>query len=240
MLVAGLVVLALVILVGTVYYLCFSPSSQLFGRFPFRAATTSKVLALTFDDGPNSPHTEALLAVLRKHGVRATFFLVGKNLERSPHTGQAIVADGHEVGNHTYAHAFSNYFSPALFKRDVEHNQGLIAGITGTRPTLFRPPWLFRLPWILHLVQSLGLTPVSGVFGSEREVFQPSEKSMVRRALQKVKPGMIIIFHDGYNAAGGYRKKTITAIDQLIPKLKGRGYNFVSVQELLKFSQPET
>lgn len=236
-----IVMLAVWLLAASVYYVCFSPNSQLFGRFPSNTTTTDKVLALTFDDGPNPPHTNELLGVLRRHAVRATFFLVGQNLERSPRVGRAIVADGHSVGNHSYAHAFSTYFSKSAFVRDVERNQAVINDLIGVRPTIFRPPWLFRLPWILQTLKSLNLAPIFGAFGSELEIFQPRAETIVRRALRKAKPGVILIFHDGYSATSGYRRRTVEAVDQLIPELKSRGYTFMTVPELLQtVRQPQS
>lgn len=227
-----LVAVVAVTVVSGVYYLWFSPSSQLFGRFPFHLNTTEKIVALTFDDGPNPPYTNALLEVLRKHDVQATFFVVGKNLEKYPDVGRAIVADGHTIGNHTYAHDFSNYLKHLTLDRDIERNQDLIARLLGQRPMFFRPPWLFRQPWLLRHIRKLGLTPVSGVFGSEREIFQPPAATMVNRALQKIHPGTILIFHDGYNASGGNRQETVAAIDLLIPQVKALGYTFVTLAAL--------
>ena len=234
-----LVVLAGLILAALCYYLFMSSNSQLFGRFPFRVATTKKILALTFDDGPNQPYTSELLGVLKKRGIKATFFIVGKNLERAPQVGCDIVKDGHCVGNHSYSHAFSTFFSRSSFLHDLEHNQDVISEIVGIRPTLFRPPWLFRLPWILTEVRTCGLIPVSGLFGSELEIFQPRAEVIFWRALRKAKPGVILIFHDGYNATNGNRRQTILAIDKLIPALKAQGYAFVTVPELLQASPAE-
>lgn len=234
-----LVAAAVLILVALLYYLFMSSNSQLFGRFPYRIVTTEKVLALTFDDGPNPPFTTELLEVLRKHGVKATFFIVGKNLERASDVGQTIVADGHVIGNHSYAHKFSSCFSRSSFLRDIEHNQEVIHSIVGIRPTLFRPPWLFRYPQLLTAVRAGGLTPVSGLFGCELEIFRPRPGVIVRRALSLTKPGVILIFHDGYNASGGNRQETILAIDKLIPALKARGYSFMTVPELLQATPVE-
>lgn len=219
---------------GGMYFFCVFPASQVFGTILFAGRTEKKVIALTFDDGPNPPDTSNLLDVLRKHDVRATFFLVGKNLEKFPEVGRAIAADQHAIGNHTYRHNFFTYFSTARLTEEVAHTQQVIQDITGVTPTLFRPPWLFRFPGQLKKISDMGLKPISGVFGSEWELIRPSGQAIARRALQKAKPGAILMFHDGYDAKGGHRQQTVEAIDQLIPQLKAEGYSCVTVPELLQ------
>lgn len=219
-------------LVGT-SAMVYAPLSGLFGSFPYRVRTNQRLLALTFDDGPNPPDTNALLDVLKRHGVHATFFVVGKNLERHPDVVRTMVAHGHSIGNHTYSHKFSSYFSRSAFIREVERNQQAIKTILGSEPTLFRPPWLFRLPWTLKVLKARGLTAVSAAFGYEFEVIHQDPRSIARRAVTKARPGMIMDFHDGYDAQGGNRRGTVEAIDQLIPELKSQGYQFVTVEQLL-------
>lgn len=230
---ASLIIIGSLVFLGLLYYLFLSPTSQVFGRFPYRIKTSEKIVALTFDDGPNSPFTEKILTALGRFNVKATFFLVGKNLERAPELGQAILNGGHTIGNHSYSHAFHKYFTNPLYGSEIALNQATIERITGKRPALFRPPWLFRHPWLLQTVKDHGLSAVSGLFGSELEFFQPSAESLAERALSKVKPGLILIFHDGYNAKGGNRQQTVRAINLLIPKLQAQGYQFVTVDHLL-------
>ena len=230
--VGGVLVMAMVVVGLGMSAMLYPPLSELFGTFPYRVRTNKRVLALTFDDGPNTPYTDALLNVLKKHGVHATFFLVGKNLERYSAVGRRVAAEGHSIGNHTYSHRFFNYFSKTAFVRDVVRNQNVIRAITGVEPTLFRPPWLFRFPWILNALKSHGLKAVSAEFGYELEVIHQQPQSIYRRAVRKARPGMIMDFHDGYNAKGGDRGGTVEAIDQLIPELKDRGFSFVTVDEL--------
>ena len=218
------------------YYLFISPTSQVFGYFPYRIKTDEKVVALTFDDGPNSPFTEGILEILKLHNIKATFFVVGKNLERMPGLGRLIVENGHTLGNHSYSHAFHKYLISTSFVSEITKNQVIIEHITGKRPALFRPPWLFRQPWLLHTAKTNGLLPVSGAFSNALEVFQPSAEWLTKRVLNKVEPGMILIFHDGNNAKNGNRKQTVRTIDLLIPKLIARGYRLVTVDQLLNTS----
>jgi peptidoglycan-N-acetylglucosamine deacetylase len=234
-LIAG--VLASVAGLGLVYYLFCSPSSQVFGYFPYRVRTQQRVIAITFDDGPNEPYTSQLLDVLGKHRAAATFFLVGKCVERAPSVGRRIVEEGHGVGGHSYAHAFRRYFTQPSFREEIEHSQRVLHDILQVSPTLFRPPWLFRQPRLLETLRQTGLTPVSGEFADELEIFQPSAERMVRRALSKTRPGAILIFHDGVDARGGDRSQTVRAIDLLIPELRSRGYSLVTVDQLLQLGR---
>jgi len=222
---------------GLVYYLFCSPSSQVFGYFPYRVRTEHRVIAITFDDGPNEPYTSQLLDVLNKHRVAATFFLVGRCLERAPAVGRRIVAEGHGVGGHSYTHAFRRYVTQPSFREEIERSQHVLHDILQVSPTLFRPPWLFRQPWLLATLRRTGLTPVSGEFADELEVFRPSAERTVRRALSRARPGAILIFHDGLDARGGDRSQTVRAIDLLIPELRSRGYSFARVDELLEMER---
>ncbi len=218
------------------YYVFLSPTSQVFGDFAFRIKTEKRIVALTFDDGPNEKYTTELLAVLQKHHVHASFFLVGKNLERHPDLGQAIITAGHTVGNHLYSHAFSRYWSRRSFRRELEQTQQTLQTILGITPKFFRPPWLYRDPGLLEIVRKHGLRTMSGLFGSEIEPFQPSAELMAKMAWRKVTPGVILIFHDGYNAQGGPRHQTVAAVDLLIQRLKTAGYTCVTLDQMFPAS----
>lgn len=210
---------------GLLYLLFLAPSSKSFSR--------DKVVALTFDDGPNNGDTSRLLDILNKHGVSATFFLVGNNAQKYPKIVKRIQSEGHVIGLHSMRHAFRDYFLPGYFKRQMLPAQQLVANITNQNVGLVRMPWLFRAPWLAKQAKRLGFTIVRGAFGSNWEVFQPSADKMAEAALKKAKPGLIYIFHDGYNAKGGNRSSTVESIDILIPELKKLGYGFTAVDELL-------
>jgi len=229
----ALIVVCILIFAGMFYYLFFSSRSQILGRFPYHLKTKEKIIALTFDDGPNPPFTEKILNILNKYNVKATFFVVGKNMEKYPDLSRAIIYAGHTLGDHGYSHIFSKYFTDFSFKSEISRAQIAIKRITGKTPALFRPPWLFRHPWLLSMLKQNNLMPVSGVFGSELEIFQPPAEILVKKAVSKIKPGIILIFHDGYNTKGSNRSQTAEAINLLIPKLFDLGYKFVTVDHLL-------
>jgi peptidoglycan/xylan/chitin deacetylase (PgdA/CDA1 family) len=221
-----------VVLVG--YWLFFSPFSQQFGAYPYRAKTRERLVALTFDDGPNEPYTSQILDYLDGAGVRATFFQVGQCAQRFPETTARIAATGHVIGNHSLSHRFSTYFRPNRFGKEVLQTQEILHGLTGKTPVLARSPWLWRQPWLLKMLRRNALQPVSGVFCHAFEVFQPSAARMARRAVAKTKPGTILIFHDGFDSRGGDRTQTVQAVRLTTEALLAKGYRFVTVDELLR------
>lgn len=210
-----------------------------FGLSLRNVSTKDRMLALTFDDGPNEPYTSQLLDVLSQRGVRATFFLVGANAARSSETVRRIAAEGHEVGNHSWEHAFWRMFSRQAFLAGVERTQDVLYGLTGERPRLFRFPWLYEPARIAHSLRAEGLRPIGGVFGAFGETLQLDAERLAKHALGKARPGAILIFHDGYNAKGAYRGSTVRAMKLLLPKLEENGFRFVTVSELVALSSTE-
>jgi peptidoglycan/xylan/chitin deacetylase (PgdA/CDA1 family) len=229
------VVLILIILgfIGMLYWLLLSPRSQIFGRYPWRKNTQEKVVALTFDDGPNEPYTSQIADFLADKHVKATFFQVGTCIERYPAVTQKLYAAGHEIGNHSVHHRFSDHLKHPSYAAEIRKNQEIIYAQIGKRPALFRSPWLFRQPWLLHSVHTAGLQPVSGRFCHSLEVFQPSGARIAARTLKKVRPGSIIIFHDGFDARGGNRSQTVKAVRMTVDALLKQGYRCVTISELL-------
>jgi peptidoglycan/xylan/chitin deacetylase (PgdA/CDA1 family) len=217
---------------GTAYWLGMSSYSQVFCDFPYRARTDRKVVALTFDDGPNEPYTSQLADFLAARAIRATFFQVGKAVLRYPEVTQRLVADGHLIGCHGFTHEFTNYLSRATLERDI--SAGIEAlNVAGVSPTLYRPPWLMRVPALNGVLRERGLRVVSGEFCHALEVCQPSPEVIARRALAKVRPGSILIFHDGYDGHFGDRASTVAAAKLVADRLSATGYSFATVDQLL-------
>lgn len=229
------IVAVLIVMIAIKYWLFMSPFSQVFGAFPFHIKTIKKVVALTFDDGPNQPFTGDLLDFLGSQNIKATFFVVGSCAEKFPEIAKRIVAEGHTIGNHSYSHKFSNYLRPG-FEAELTKTQAVVKKITNKTPALFRPPWLMHHPGIFKVAKNLGLTVVSGEFCNSREVAQIEASKIAATTIKKVKPGSIIIFHDGYDAKGGNRAQTIAAVKLVVPKLKAAGYSFVTVDKLLSIA----
>jgi len=209
-----------------------SPYSQAFGPFPYRGAGNGKVVALTFDDGPNEPYTSQIADFLADRGVRATFFQVGRAVLRYRSLTRALVASGHVVGNHGFTHEFTNYLTRRTLEEDIRKGQAALAA-AGVRPALYRPPWLLRTPALRKVVAKHGLTAISGEFCHPFEVFQPRPEMIAARVLAKVRPGSIVIFHDGFDGHDGDRASTVTAARLVVDRLSRDGFSFATVDELL-------
>jgi peptidoglycan-N-acetylglucosamine deacetylase len=226
---AGVVAAAIAVLV----WLFIAPSAQVFGRYPYRRPRPERVVAITFDDGPNEPYTSEIADFLDRRGIRGTFFQVGVCVERHPETTDRLLAAGHVVGNHSLTHRFSTYLKPGAFRREIEATQVILRRHLGRTPALVRTPWLFRQPVLLRMLRRHGLEPVSGVFGHPLEVFHRDGAVQARRAVARTRPGSILIFHDGFDGRGGRRDQTVKAVKLTVDGLLARGYRFVTVDELL-------
>lgn len=214
-----------------------SPYSQALGTFPYRApidaAEAVRTVALTFDDGPNEPYTSQIAAYLDQRDIKATFFQVGQCVQRHPETSRSLLAAGHAIGNHSHSHRFGRCWTHHDIADELHEAQRVFRETIGCEPAMYRPPWLARTPATFNVVTDAGLRAVSGEFCHPLEPAQPSPQRIARRALAKVRPGSIIIFHDGYDAKGAARASTVEAVKIVVDTLTLQGYSFSTVDELL-------
>jgi peptidoglycan-N-acetylglucosamine deacetylase len=215
------------------YWTGFRPRSQIFGSFPYAIETDEKIIALSFDDGPNEPYTSRLLDTLDAFDVKATFFQVGRCAQRFPSTTRRVVQSGHVLGNHSYSHSFTRYVREPRQEIEIVRSQDVFYTVAGVTPALYRPPWLCHWPWVLTTLQQHGLRGVSGTFAHPLEIFQPAAAKLTDSAARLARPGAILIFHDGREARGGLRDQSVAAIGPLIDRLVDRGYRFTTVDRLL-------
>jgi peptidoglycan/xylan/chitin deacetylase (PgdA/CDA1 family) len=218
------------------YWAGFRPRSQVFGSFPYGIETEEKVVALTFDDGPNEPYTSRLLDVLDAYQVKATFFQVGRCAQRFPSTTRRVVQSGHVLGNHSYSHSFTSYVRQPRQEIEISRSQEVFYSVAGVTPALYRPPWLCHWPWVMTSARQHGLQVVSGTFVHPLEIFQPAAVKLTDSAARLTRPGSILIFHDGLEARGGAREQSVAAVGPLIDRLADRGYRFTTVDRLLGVS----
>ena len=223
-------------LTAAAYWGGFRPRSQLFGSFPYEAETEEKVVALSFDDGPNEPYTSRLLDTLDAYEVKATFFQVGRCAQRFPSATRRVVQSGHVLGNHSYSHSFTRYAKQPRQEVEIIRSQEIFYSLTGITPALYRPPWLCHWPWVMSTLRQHGLQVVSGTFAHPLEIFQPAATKLTDSAARLTRPGTILIFHDGREARGGPRDQSVAAIGPLIERLTDRGYRFTTVDQLLGVS----
>jgi peptidoglycan/xylan/chitin deacetylase (PgdA/CDA1 family) len=225
--------LAVATAVVTAGRLGFGSRSQLFGAFPYAGSTAERVVALTFDDGPNEPWTSMILDTLADRGVPGTFFQVGRCAQRHPDVTRRVVDDGHVLGNHSLTHELSSYLRDIDQRAEVTLGRMALAEIAGVSPRLYRPPWLCHWPWVLRGIARTGSQVVSGTFVHPLELFQPSVDTFVAGAVRAAAPGAMIIVHDGRDSRGGFRGRGAAAVGPIIDRLRRRGYRFTTVDRLL-------
>ena len=156
-----------------------------------------KVVALTYDDGPNPPHTQALLDMLAQHGVRATFFLKGRNVEAFPESVRAVAQAGHEIGNHSYSHRPMLSLSKSSMREELVRTGDLVEHLLGQRPLLFRPPYGLQGPGLKMALDELGMPSIlMSSNGADWEETDP--RLIASKVLESIQPGAIILLHDGH------------------------------------------
>jgi peptidoglycan/xylan/chitin deacetylase (PgdA/CDA1 family) len=205
------------------------PQWQLFGKSLCAVTTRRKRVALTFDDGPDAENTPALLALLAKREIRATFFCIGNRVSQQPELIRRMAADGHEIENHTFQHSpATNLFSLRRLRDDLSQAQTEIQRATGRTPAFFRPPVGLTNPRIFRVTGELGLKIVGYTArGLDRRTDMPEK--IVGRLLRKLHPGAIFLLHD----AGVPRERLLAVVTLLLDKLEAEGYQCVRLDELL-------
>ena len=214
-------------------YAALAPRSQLFGPTFIGKWPGARQLALTFDDGPNDPHTLRLLEVLARHGVRATFFLIGRFVAERPEMARAIVAAGHEVANHTHTHPSLLFLSPAQVRQELADCEQALTDAVGAHAPLFRPPFGARRPHVLRTAWEMKLEPV--MWSVTCYDWRPTTPERIEQhAVRQVRGGDVILLHDGgHRAMGADRSATVAATDRLIARYKAEGYAFVTVSRMM-------
>ncbi len=212
-----------------------APGSQLYGRTLTHGSDPAQ-MALTYDDGPNDPHTLRLLDVLARHNARATFFLIGRYVRQRPEIVRAIHAAGHTIGNHTYTHPNLIFLSAARLRQELQDCRKALEDAIGTPAPLFRPPFGGRRPAVLRIARSLGLEPVMwSVTGYDWSA--KSSESIIKKVTDQVdrrrKPqGEVVLLHDGGHLGfGADRRFTADATEALLRQYSGVR-KFVPIPEL--------
>ncbi len=227
-----------VILLGALFglyvYAWSIPTLQLFAPAIVRGPAEGRRVALTFDDGPCSGYTEQVLDILRRYKVKATFFVVGQNVERDPELLRRIQAEGHLIGNHGYSHPHPFFRTRAFFARQVDRTQEIIEKATGLRPRFFRPPLGARWLGLQPVLEARGLRLVT--WSDTGYDWKLDADGIVRETLKTLGPGSIILLHDGRNNLPPERvnrSPTVKALPIIIQEAAKAGLTFVSLEELL-------
>ena len=198
---------------------------QILGDSISRIDIDEKVVALYFDDGPNPKETPLMLDLLDRHRIRATFFMIGRNIERFPDTAREVLKRGHELGNHSYSHPRLIFMSPARVRDELERTDALLRGVGVTGPIPFSAPHgakFIVLPYVLRQMNKL--TVYSDP--DPKEWKRPPAATMVESVMSVVGPGSAIGFHD---TAG---EQTRLAVNEVVTRLRADGYAFETVTAL--------
>jgi peptidoglycan/xylan/chitin deacetylase (PgdA/CDA1 family) len=211
-----------------------APTGQWFGRTFAGGMRGSKQIALTYDDGPNDPHTLKLLDVLAKHSVQATFFMIGRYVQQRPDIARAVAQAGHVIGNHTLTHPLLIFKSEAQTRAQLVDCHQALQDAIGEHSNLFRPPWGGRRPATLRIARELELQTVMwNVTGYDWDA--PPAAVIEKKVARQMRGGDVILLHDGgHRALGADRAQTVMATDNLIRRYKDEGYEFVPVPEMMK------
>ena len=216
---------------GLLAYAVRGRSSTLLAPSIWRGPKTRTAIALTFDDGP-SESTPEILEILAHHRVRATFFQCGANVRRLPELACTVRNDGHEIGNHTETHPSLYLRSSEFINDEVSRGQASIEEITGIRPKYFRAP--FGARWF-GLRKAQKQFALQGVMWTCNGLdWRLSTERIVTRISSNLYSGSIILLHDGRQTQSKPNiRPTIEAIREIVPAVLERGFEFVTVSELL-------
>lgn len=219
---------------GWAGYHSMAPRSQVFGETFIGTPGRGKQLALTFDDGPNDPYTLQLLDVLAKHGVQATFFVIGSFAEQRPRIVQRIIAEGHEIGNHTFTHPVLSLCDSGNVKAELARCDQALNGVGAADAKLFRPPFGARRPATLRIARAMGYIPVMWSVTCYDWKATSADK-VESHAVNGISGGDVILLHDGgHKRLGSDRSHTVEATERIIGLYKGQGFEFVTVGEMMR------
>jgi len=191
-----------------------------------------KLVALSFDDGPSDPCTRQLLDVLAKEQVHATFMIIGANAEKHPDILKDLVAAGHAIGSHSYSHPRFDQSTPAIIREEITKNAAVLEKLTGKKPVLMRPPYGLYGPQYFEICRDTGHI-VTGWSASASDWNPHTPEEIAGALLDQLAPGAIFLLHDGKETNDGpHRVASVQAVARLIPRVKARGYRFVTIPEL--------
>ena len=194
--------------------------------------TQAKMIAFTFDDGPNRRYTPKVLELLQKYHAHATFFVIGQEVVRFPEMIGKIQSAGMEIGNHGMHHKWLHKITPDEVQQEITGGADAIVAAGGPKPYLYRLPGGFATESSSRLLGKLGYTVIGWSIDTRDWRMSASGGRIEQIVMKQAAPGRIVIMHDG----SVRREPTLTALSHLLPALESQGYRIVSVGELLKKS----
>lgn len=228
--------LTLLVFAAIVGWLVASPRTQVFVPTVFRGPGEPKLIAFTFDDGPDPTWTPRVLDVLAEHGAKGTFFVVGERAAAHPEIIARIAREGHEVGCHTQSHAYGFHFWTARqIARDIQRAQDVLEKLVGRPSRMFRPPQGLRVPQLRAALAQLPARPVCVTWTARGFDSRPTTARRIEaNLLPAVRSGSILTMHDGTGFGGGAdRTPTLAALVTLLGAARQRGLACVGLSDLL-------
>lgn len=214
-------------------YGTFERRAWVFGRIFWRARRDLDAISITFDDGPNEPYTSQILDVLKSLDVKATFFVIGMNVEAFPDAVRREVAEGHEIGNHTYDHGVLPLRSCQHIKNQLTKTGNIVEQIAGVKPMLFRAPHGWRNPWVNRCAGRVGCTAFAWTLGVW-DTDLPGVDAIVERTLKGLTGGCVLLLHDGRDTEhGADASQLVRALPRIILGARQAGYRFLKLSELM-------
>jgi len=203
------------------------------GEIIWEVPTPNKVIALTFDDGPDPNETEKILDLLLQYQAKATFFVVGRNAEKYPDLIKREIAEGHEIANHTYNHKmfYNGKLSGSKLSEELSKTEEVIRQIGGVKTILFRPPGGYYNDTLVSTAKLAGYKIILWSWHQDTVDWRkPGVDKIVRKVLDNARGGDIVLMHDRVTG----KSQTVEALERILPELLNRGFHFVTVSELLK------
>ena len=197
-----------------------------------KVETSRKMVAVTFDDGPNPVYTPRILDLFKNVSGKATFFMIGEHMVMYPEIVKTAIALGHEIGNHTYSHPDLTLINRHECLHEIQYADKIIENFTGRKPKVFRPPYFRYNEDVELIVSRFKYQTIGAVNVDALDWEQPGRDHIITKTRERINNGVILLFHDGF----GDRSQTVEAVEVLIEELFIQGYEFVTVSDLL---QPE-
>jgi peptidoglycan/xylan/chitin deacetylase (PgdA/CDA1 family) len=207
---------------------------SLFPAIIVSGPATRPQIALTFDDGPHPLYTPEILQILKKFDMFATFFMTGANISAHRDIVKRLAGEGHEIGNHTFAHPRSVFCGKRTLTQEIESTTALIEKITGHKPTVFRPPYGLVTPATLAICRRFNLSTILWSTNT-RDYAGYAAQRIADRAINGLHPGAILLFHERHfrDSSRSYAA-TIQALEILAPVIVNRAIKAVTVSQLLR------
>jgi peptidoglycan/xylan/chitin deacetylase (PgdA/CDA1 family) len=219
------------VIAATMLFSVFDARAPLFGRIVARGPARPAI-AITFD-GPTEPYTSQILDILRAAGARATFFVLGARAADAPAAVRRAIAEGHEIGNHTWAHEALPLRGPAFIRQTIRATSDAVERITGMRPRVFRAPYGWRNPWLNRCARREGCEPVAWTLGVH-DTDRPGADAIAARAIAGLRDGLILLLHDGRSFdPSPDASQVVQALPKILEEARRRRFEFLTITEML-------